>query len=862
MLGQEVDNVAQANQMGGSMPVMSYYSSNTKRVIRGNGEFLSPPLEDNLQSQEEEMLLNGMETIPFRPSLEADMAMDDSSSCISMSEYDQREEKQDKITQTECGDEGGENEEQALQENLGKNEMNLIALEFENAGFAFYIPQSSSIEEEKSIVDQESNNTELQPLDSQNIDQNYLSDSDISEPQPLISFDLSQKEYMNIGITVKLEDEPSTKLYFNKDAPGSSHRNIRIKSLPSSMNSRSLSVISKDKSDYGPDEIIIEEIAHKQEVLNDVSIKLKQAKQTIKGLETEITEKTSELAFLNTEISFCKDDLDSLQHLEAPGNSLSKPKKRAFKSLRSRTPNKKDEIITHIKYDMNLTKHDLDSSNAKQNEGLTSSSDLQLISSQQTKQGIEILISDFDKSVSHLDLIPPTADTISWRAGFNTGFETGKIEGIAMGEEIGMDKGISEGYRKALLERNTKDRLNLSIDNQSYLDRSNLDSEGRTCSDYEDFRSRSDSEDQTQNELHIRTRGRYDSNSSRQDFDFSGKQLQSRGTKFNEFAFKRETHARKVNPAKKILAKFLARNQSVINRYASLGIHMVLRIISLVYISTLSKMKSSEAIDSFLEILYEELLHKYGMKSVAEKKFRETIASMLYHSSFKRVNMLLRLAGVGKRVGMNSYSYLSCKLYMDLLNFMQNFNVGIMVSTDDIAEIQLYPTVRAIECVKEKLEPILDKTAVNSFIRFIEQKSVSDPKRINKSGLIELELFLEKALDLYEEYQESIQAGLIIAMNHMYSEQVSNLLKSDALNLIKNISPNKLPAAQKLIDIELIEIVHFGRAEYECETTASNSISITNFKHICVLNNCLGIREVQAYLQVESIGNLKENTEE
>jgi hypothetical protein len=827
MIGDEVNNVAQTNKREYSRPVSKISSpvsksqspaqsvkSSEKMRKKGSNDadYLYPPVEGEGSSV-------SIVSLAYQTDLSRDSHIEE-------------ETIQEDILDSHLQKKIEEKETEVLQGNKLNYEPNTLALGFENAESAFYIPPFNSRSISSDRLEIESLGTQFLSIDftsltSHSLASNAQPGSDIQETQQMRQLDIDLPEIHN---RLDIQEDPSIE-QVKLNIPDTPHRSSGNTSQPHKISHKSLSLISDKDINISPESMIIQEFTRKQEALEEISAKIKQAKLKIKELDHKISVKTQQIESLESEVSCCKADLVSLTHPEASSTAQPKTQRRSSLNFTPLNPSKLEEnhIIEH---EISLRGSD------------TSRVQPEICSTVQTNQGIEILVSDFDKSVSHLELIPASADSASWRAGFNTGFESGKIEGMALGEEIGMDKGISEGYRKALIEQNLKSQGYLSIENPAG-DSSIIDS------DCEDISIRSDTEEIDQySPPRNGIRTGFNSFNSRRGSESNLRPPNIRGTKFEEFSFKRESHGRKSNPSRGLVINFLSKKSSVINRYATMGIHMLLRHISLVYVSTLSKLKSSESFDTFIDILYEELSRKYGMKKVAEKKFKEVIASMLYHSSFRRVSMLLKLSGIGERISMKSYSYLSCKMYIDLLNFMQNYNVGIMLAIDDTAEIQMYPTVRALECIKEKLEPLLDKADLNGLVKFVEAKSVSDPKRINKSGLIELELFLEKAIELYEEYQENISQGVNAVMSKTYGGDISYLLKSDAVDLVRNVSPMKISGVQKMMDGEIIDIVQFGRGDFETESCAGHQISMNNFKNICILNNCLSLKEVQAYLQI------------
>ena len=300
-------------------------------------------------------------------------------------------------------------------------------------------------------------------------------------------------------------------------------------------------------------------------------------------------------------------------------------------------------------------------------------------------------------------------------------------------------------------------------------------------------------------------------------------------TKVSEFHFHRNTHTshKKLHFAPKLIEEFLKKKTERIIRKSKMGKRMVYRTLNLFYQSYISKLKSGEIPLGLIEHSYEELLQKYSLKTVSDKKMIEFIGSLIKFSSCKRALMFLRLAGLSDKLKIEGYSSYSVNFYMKALNFMMSSKIGIVIAMDETADRVMVPVVRATECVKELFEGKLDRLSIGKLVTKLEIAAVKDPKKINQGGLIENELSLELMLEFYEAYQKNVTEGAALAINIMkYKEDPSSILKSELGMMVRNISPSK-----------------YKEADYDDGLLTNDELLLR-----CLDKNLLNIEEINAFI--------------
>jgi hypothetical protein len=301
-------------------------------------------------------------------------------------------------------------------------------------------------------------------------------------------------------------------------------------------------------------------------------------------------------------------------------------------------------------------------------------------------------------------------------------------------------------------------------------------------------------------------------------------------TKFAEFKFTKTKPAvaKPVSPAHEIIKKLLKRSKENMEKSAKASKKMVNKIISNTYSTSLSK-SPLESPEELLEICYDEFSQRYGLKKVIDRKFMEFLSSLLKVKSYKRPFMFIKLSGLGKSIKLDSYSKFTLNLYLSSLNYMLTSKIGITMNYEETDDKNLFPINRASECVREKLEGILDRVSINSLVYTIESKAMPDPQRIS-TGLIELEYVLEVICDNYENQQRKIINGAKILFKALGYLEGASVLQYDFCFAVRFICPHK-----------------FYRLE--SEEIVSQEISFDELIEICIEMNVLSENDLNHFVR-------------
>ncbi|CAG9327564.1 unnamed protein product [Blepharisma stoltei] len=395
--------------------------------------------------------------------------------------------------------------------------------------------------------------------------------------------------------------------------------------------------------------------------------------------------------------------------------------------------------------------------------------------SQQNPEEAKHLYEKIERDVEKLKekgYIPEELDFSSWKAGYYSGFDNGHFEGKILGEEIGFERGMTEGGSNPQL-------------NSSILDISNSTTE----------------ENGIPKELLLKAKER---KGKRRPSVMVAEEVETRKnkratTKIMEFTFnKREpkTQAdKKIHMGPKLLEHFLSKSLERIKNFGKISRKMLTKNLSYIYSCAIAKLKTGELMDSLAEFAYDELFGKYGLKKVADKKYLEIVSTALKYPDSIKISTFARLMGIGSKIDLIDFSRpkLSFIFYISSISNIFKSKAGIIVGYDDSSEYQMIPSIRATECIKEKFNDLTSQSQIQRIIAAVEKLSQPDPKKVNKSGVIDQDVLLEIMLSEYEIYQSGIVSALNVIFDGLsVANKVVYINKADLVLITRYISPHKI----------------------------------------------------------------------
>jgi hypothetical protein len=243
-----------------------------------------------------------------------------------------------------------------------------------------------------------------------------------------------------------------------------------------------------------------------------------------------------------------------------------------------------------------------------------------------------------------------------------------------------------------------------------------------------------------------------------------------------------------------------------------------------------AKSRSIDEYGSFSMFVYSLLFQKYSLKPIASRKFKELVANCIRHSSLTQVIIFLRMIEAGICINSPNFSVQSSNMCVKMYSFMTVDKTGIVPNTSNPSLINYFPTARGLECIKQLLESLISLNELQKLKKTIEGYSIEDPYDINRSGLIELHNFVFSAIEVYQDYTESISKGVQLSIEALTDYKYITWREANVL--IRNINPKK---ELKEDDKSIIQI------------SSSQEIEIEEFQNFCIQRGMLKMEDYNRF---------------
>ena len=245
---------------------------------------------------------------------------------------------------------------------------------------------------------------------------------------------------------------------------------------------------------------------------------------------------------------------------------------------------------------------------------------------------------------------------------------------------------------------------------------------------------------------------------------------------------------------------------------------------------------------NFSDLILESLYHKYNIRSIAERKFKQLLVGcILYYKDNRRIRLFLSSIGAGNACQLRNFSTQACEIYFKVYEFMMTSKTGVIFDNSDSLDISHYPISRALECARTKFEHQFAKSQMNRLIENIEKLSESDLHRVNKTGVINLDAFVEIMVNHFEEYRQSVVTGVNFCAKII--SDYNYLTKGEVYILIRHLAPSRQSLLklvpfdeEKEIDISDFELFCISNGLF-CNETISNFFEEIKMDGSEILNN-------------------------
>lgn len=351
-----------------------------------------------------------------------------------------------------------------------------------------------------------------------------------------------------------------------------------------------------------------------------------------------------------------------------------------------------------------------------------------------------------ERDLNKAEMIPAGVDELSWHAGYNTGYQYGKLEG----EKISILQGICEKCKESTKPTQISESSEFEEFDKNFARASTIISSSNT----QTFRQR---------QTRVNSTGVLPAEPS---LKFASKLQKS--TRAIGLILGKGPKMKKLEPSWKIIESILATPLEKLQTFSKLPKKMLYKLISYLHQSILIKYRTGEKLKALSLITYNEFVHKYGLRQVAEVKYKAFIISLRSIRDNRRIDVFCRLFGIGHTLEQPNFNLNTFKFYIDCFSYIIHSKVGIVTNLDETADLQMIPTARAIECVQQKTAEFMPESAISRIVSSLESSSLQDVKKMNPTGIIEQELVLEILSIEFEKYQNHVKS-VICCLNDCLS---------------------------------------------------------------------------------------------
>lgn len=246
---------------------------------------------------------------------------------------------------------------------------------------------------------------------------------------------------------------------------------------------------------------------------------------------------------------------------------------------------------------------------------------------------------------------------------------------------------------------------------------------------------------------------------------------------------------RKENPAPAIIAKLRTKKMSQFKNF--MPVKMILKQINSIYeerlrLSTENAVIKDEELCCFT---YNMFLNTFGFKKIAEQKLIVLVLSVKKNLHILRINLFGRFLGLIE--GPGNYTVDEFNKYIECLEFLNNCNLGTHVVTNEGDSKAYTPYVRFLEYLKHFAEGKLGMEEYIEFKKEFDSIKETDPKGVNRYGLIDVDLALMKVLAKNRIVNNRVKQFVIDAFHasDIEGEKTCNLRKFKLL--FKHMEPEK-----------------------------------------------------------------------
>ena len=308
----------------------------------------------------------------------------------------------------------------------------------------------------------------------------------------------------------------------------------------------------------------------------------------------------------------------------------------------------------------------------------------------------------------------------------------------------------------------------------------------------------------------------------------------------------------KSNSGTQLLEKIKMRKMKKFENF--MHIKLVLKQIYLIYSERINTSKENELSKQmvFANAIYYYYLGLFGLKKIADRRFIIFVLSLKKYSNYFRITFFSRLFGLFDEK--TNYSIEEFNKYIEALDFCTNISTMGVPIVNPESESKFYiPYIRALQYTGLFADTRMTTEENQHLKQEIENLKEPDPKGVNKAGIIDFDLFMERMLSKYRHLVNKAKTYVInaFAACDLDGNKMCNL--EEFLLLNRHIEKDKYdkPALKKIFN-----------ENADIDNDGEKNLSFDKFSVLCVDYNLFSDEAQNRYLKITKKSQLEIKMEE
>lgn len=305
-----------------------------------------------------------------------------------------------------------------------------------------------------------------------------------------------------------------------------------------------------------------------------------------------------------------------------------------------------------------------------------------------------------------------------------------------------------------------------------------------------------------------------------------------------EFNKKKQKKDPKVNPAIAIIASIKETGMKKFKNF--MAIKGVLKHIFTLY-SDRSRDNMIDKDEEFPSFVYNWFLNNFGFKKLAEQKFIVFLLSVKKYLYVVRINLFARFMGLLD--GSSNYNLEELNKYLEAIEYTSKLNLGSPIQNNETDTKHYIAFLKAADYVKYFSETKMPLEEYMEFRRSIEIIKETDPKGINRNGILDFDLMMTKVLAKYRILCNRTKQNVVTAFKAADLDGNKNCSLKEFITLYRNIEQDKY-------DSWFAETVFNEHADVKVE--GQMHLSFDKFTVVCVEYGLFSDAQQDQFLEVQS----------